>query len=313
MTSSLRAHASLGAVVLAWAAAFPTIKELLERGIVAEDIALVRYLVAAPGFVLLLWRVGWLRGLTRGDAARVAAAGLLIVAGYHLSLNLGTRHTTSGTSALVVGLAPAMTLLVAAWVGLERFSLVRAAGIGLAFGGLAVAVLLGGGEEISFSNAKGPLIVLGAPVAFALYNVILKPLLGRYDLLALTSATSLVGTIALLPLARGRTFQAFEGARASTVLLLLFLGLACTLLGYVAWNVGLKGIGASRAVAYTYAISPLGLALGAVLLDELVTAWLALGAALIVVGLVVAQRGGRSPAGLTSRRYAAASSSISTE
>ena len=33
----------------------------------------------------------------------------------------------------------------------------------------------------------------------ALYNVILKPLLGRYDLLALTAASSLVGMIGLVP------------------------------------------------------------------------------------------------------------------
>jgi drug/metabolite transporter (DMT)-like permease len=42
-------------------------------------------------------------------------------------------------------------------------------------------------------------------------------------------------------------------------------------------------------VTYTYAISPLALAIGAVVLDEPLTAWLALGAALVVGGIATAQ------------------------
>jgi drug/metabolite transporter (DMT)-like permease len=49
--------------------------------------------------------------LTRGDAVRVVAAGLLVVLGYHLFLNVGKRHTTSGVAALVVALAPALLVV----------------------------------------------------------------------------------------------------------------------------------------------------------------------------------------------------------
>ena len=71
--------------------------------------------------------------------------------------------------------------------------------------------------------------------------------------------------------------------------MLLYLGVLATLLGYIAWNVGLKGLGPTRAVAYTYAISPLAVVIGAIVLDEPVTAWLALGAALVVGGIATAQ------------------------
>jgi len=107
------AHAALAGVVVVWAGAFSAIKALLDHGMAAEDVALLRYLVAAPGFAFLLWRAGGLPGLTRRDAVRLAAAGVCVVAGYHISLNVGTRFTTSGTAALVVALAPAMTLVLA--------------------------------------------------------------------------------------------------------------------------------------------------------------------------------------------------------
>ena len=284
------AHVALMVVAVLWAGAFSAIKALLDHGMAAGDIALLRYLVAAPGFALLLWRSGGLPGLTRRDAVRLAAVGLLVVVGYHVSLNAGTRFTTSGTAALVVALAPALTLVLATALGLERATVRRGVGLAVAFAGVAVVVLLGAGGELSLANAKGPLIVLAAPVSFALYNVLLQPLLGRYSLLALTAASSLVGTLGLLPFLRPSTVEAVAGSTAGDLALVLYLGVLCTLLGYLAWNVGLRGLGSTNAVTYAYGIPVLAVAFGAVLLDETVTLWLAVGGALVLAGVALTQR-----------------------
>jgi drug/metabolite transporter (DMT)-like permease len=287
---STRAHLSLLVVVAIWAGSFSVIKALLDDGVSASDIALLRYAIAAPGFAYILWRAGGLPGLTRGDAVRVLAAGLLIVGGYHLLLNLGEQHTTSGIAALVVALAPAMTLILAVTLGLDRIRLRHVVGLAIAFAGVAIVVALGSGSDLSFESAKGPLIVIGAPLAFALYNVILKPLLGRHDLLPLTAATSLVGIIGLVPFARDSTVDTVVDASAAEAARLLYLGVLATLLGYILWNVGLRGIGPTRAVSYTYAISPLAVVIGAIVLDETVTPWLVLGGALVIGGIVLTQR-----------------------
>ncbi len=284
------AHLSILGVVVVWAGSFSVIKQLLDDGVAPADIAILRYAIAAPGFAYILWRARGLPGLTRRDAVRVVTAGLLVVVGYHMFLNVGTRHTTSGIAALVVALAPGLTMLLAFAMGLERISARRIVGLGIAFGGVAIVVALGAGNELSFESAKGSLIVLGAPLAFALYNVLLKPLLSRYDLLALTAATSLVGIVGLLPFVRGSTVDTVVDATAPEALLLLYLGVLATLLGYIFWNVGLKGLGPTRAVTYAYGIPPLAVAFGAIFLDEPVTLWLALGGALVVGGIAVAQR-----------------------
>jgi drug/metabolite transporter (DMT)-like permease len=306
-----RAHVSILAVVVVWAGSFSVIKQLLDDGMAAGDIAILRYLIAAPGFAYILWRARGLAELTRGDAARVAAAGLLVVVGYHLFLNVGTRHTTSGIAALVVALAPGLTMLLAFALGLERVNTRRIMGLAVAFAGVAIVVALGSGSELSLESAKGPLIVLGAPLAFALYNVILKPLLGRHDLLALTAATSLVGTVGLLPFVRASTADAVVDATATEAALLLYLGVLATLLGYILWNFGLKGLGPTRTVTYAYGIPPLAVAFGALFLDEPVTAWLALGGALVVGGIAFAQRSARQRSTSVARSPSASSASAS--
>jgi drug/metabolite transporter (DMT)-like permease len=276
--------------VVIWAGSFSAIKALLDDDVAASDIALLRYAIAAPGFAYILWRARGLPCLTRSDAARVLAAGLLVVVGYHMSLNLGERYTAPGIAALVVTLAPAMTLVLAVALGLDRIRTRHVVGLAVAFLGVAIVVALGSGSELSFESAKGPLIVIGAPLAFALYNVILKPLLGRHDLLALTAATSLVGILGLVPFARGSTVDTVVHLSAADLALLLYLGVLATFLGYILWNVGLRGIGPTRAVSYTYGISPLAVVIGAVALGETITAWLILGGALVVGGIALTQR-----------------------
>ena len=279
---------SFAATIVVWASAFAVIKALIDHGIGAEQIALSRYLVAAPGFAFLLWRAHGLPDLDRRDAVRLLVAGVVIVAGYHLSLNIGEGSTASGVAALIVALSPALTMALAIAFGIERFSLRVAAGLAVAFAGVILVVGLGSGEELSLSGLKGPLIVVGAPLSFALYNVLLKPLFARYDLLALTATTSLVGTVALLPILATSDVGGVGSIAGRDIALILYLGVFSTLLGYIGWNIGLRAFGPTRAVTATYAIPALAVLFGAVTLEEPVTAWIAVGGLLIVGGVALA-------------------------
>jgi drug/metabolite transporter (DMT)-like permease len=281
-------RASFAATIVFWASAFSVIKALIDHGIGAEQIALSRYLVAAPGFAFLLWRAGGLPGLNRSDALRVLVAGVVIVAGYHLSLNIGEKSTASGIAALIVSLSPALTMALAIAFGIERFSLRVALGLAVAFSGVCVVVGLGSGDEVSLSGLKGPLVVAGAPLSFALYNVLLKPLFARHDLRALTATTSLIGTLALLPIFAGSDVGGIGSIAGGDIALILYLGIFSTLLGYIGWNIGLRAFGPTRAVTATYAIPALAVLFGAVTLEEPVTAWIAAGGLLIVGGVALA-------------------------
>lgn len=276
-------------VVVLWAGAFAAIKQLLDAGLSSPQIAGIRFLMAAPGFAYLLYRAGGLPAISRRDLVRIAVAGLCWVAIYHLALNQGELHTTSGTSAVIVGTAPGMTLGLAVLLGLERFSGWRLAGLTIAFSGVVVAVTLGSGRGLTVGNLTGPLLVLVAAASFAVYNVIVKPLMARADTIAISSAASLIGMLPLLPLLGGSGGGDLGSLSTGSWLLLAYLGLACTLFGYVAWTMALGHVDASRAVAYLYGVPPLAVLIGAATLGEHITVWLMLGAVLVVGGVAVAQ------------------------
>jgi len=275
--------------VLAWGGSFAAIKALVDHGLDAPDVAIGRYVIAAPGFGIALAAAGGLPGLTRRDALRVLVAGLLVVAVYHLALNGGERTTTAGTASVVIAAAPAMALTMSLGFGLEGFSPRRAAGLAVAFAGVVVVIVLGSGQRVSLDAARGPLLVLLAASSFAAYNVLVKPLLHRFDAVAVSAATSLVGTAALLPLGASGTAGRLGEAGAGDLALVAYLGLVCTLAGYVLWTIGLRWLDPSRAVAYLYGVPVVAVAVGALTLGESVTGWLALGGVLVVAGVALSQ------------------------
>ena len=212
---STRAHLSLLVVVVIWAGSFSVIKALLDDDVSASDIALLRYAIAAPGFAYILWRARGLPGLTRRDAVRVLAAGLLVVVGYHLFLNIGEQHTTSGIAALVVALAPGDDLILAVDARARSHSpaarrracdrvrrrrdrrRVR----------LRERALVRERQRPAHRHRRAARVraLQRDPEAAAL---------GRHDLLALTAATSLVGIVGLVPFARGSTVDTVVDASA---------------------------------------------------------------------------------------------------
>lgn len=281
-----------------WCASFALIKHLVDAGLGAQDVAIGRFAVAWPGFIYLLWRAGGLPGLTKGEALRILLASAGGVTAYHLALNEGERSTASGVAALIVALAPAATLALSLAVGLERFAPRRIAGIALAFAGVVV-VVLGSGAHFSLHGLRGPLLVLVAPLTFAVYNVLYKPLLGRYDLPALTAAGGLTGSLLFLPFENTGAIDRFGALGAGSWIALAALGLGATLGGYVTWSIALRSLEPSRAMSYLYCVPPLAVAIGALFLDESVTLWLLLGGALVIGGVAVAQQGPARKAGMS--------------
>ena len=192
-------------------------------------------------------------------------------------------------------------MVMAFALGLDRISARRVVGLAVAFTGVAIVVALGSGSDLSFDEREG---AADRPRRAARVRALQRH--PEAAARAVRPARADGGdeprrhASGLTPFVRGSTVDTVVDATAAEAALLLYLGVLATLLGYIFWNAGLKGLGPTRAVTYAYAIPPLAVTFGAIFLDEPVTIWLAVGGALVVGGIALAQR----PAGSVAARFA---------
>jgi len=283
--------ALLGVVVI-WGANFSIIKAAME-GLSPAVFNATRF-TAATAIVLLAarvsghdWRVG------RGDAVRLAVLGLVGNTAYQLLFIHGIARTTAGNAALMLGGVPVYVALIGAALGLERLNWRGWLGCLLAFGGTAL-VVAGSGQtvEVGGESLWGAVLVLCGAVAWALYTVFTRPLLGRHSPLKVTGLSMLAGVPGLL-LAAAPDWRAQDWAAVPP---LGWFGLAysATLalgLAYVVWNAGVKQVGSARTAIYVNLQPVLGLLIGWLWLAENPGWAQVVGAAVIVAGVLLVRMG----------------------
>jgi drug/metabolite transporter (DMT)-like permease len=287
--TNLRAHLALGLMVTLWSGAFVGIKAALDTGIGTSDLVVVRFLIAAPAFAIVALARRPL-GITRAALPRIVAGGALGVAAYQLTLNEGALRTTAGVTSLIIASCPALTLVIARITGLERLTPTRLGGIALAFAGIAVVAIWAPGQGLALDHLAGPIWVLAASLAWAVYTIVMKPALATGDSLGITAASTLAGAACTLPFVRSSTVDTIVRLTLHQLLILLWLALAVTVIGYLAWNEGVRGLDPSRASVYLYPITPLSLLAAVVLLGEPWSPALGISCVLVLAGVALAQR-----------------------
>lgn len=248
----------------------------------------LRVLTAVPLLFALWWRF---RGsLSPGEGRRLWLLGLL---GVPLNQGLflwGLESTTPTRAALLFALTPLFVAIVARRVLGEPLHRGRLAGIAIGFAGVAV-VLAERGLEAAPGALSGDLTVLGAVVCWSLYSVLGKPLVERHGTMAVTAASLLCGTALMIPfevwalwdLAPGSISAAGWGA-------VLFLALVTSVTSYLLWYYALRRLPAGRVAIFMNLQPVLTAALSVTLLDEVLTASLFGGGALVIAGVVLVQR-----------------------
>jgi drug/metabolite transporter (DMT)-like permease len=138
---------------------------------------------------------------------------------------------------------------------------VRTLGLALAFAGVWQVVVHGAGREVRGDYVLDALVLALAPLAWALYTVLGKRLLGVASPLVLTYTTLAIGSAPALPLLLLHRPLRAAVAQWSPVRwgAALFLGLACSLVGYWLWNVALRALPATTVAAFVFLNPPLAL------------------------------------------------------
>lgn len=249
----------LAAVVVQWGLAFVGIRILVEHAS-AVTVALLRFVIASAALAALMAssRERYPR-VERRDRGKVLLMAVLGVSVYHLFLNYGEHFVSAGVASLIVASMPVTAALLSGAVLKERIGGAKAAGIGLALAGVAVLVLGGTGADLEVRSLGGALAVAMAPLSFAVYTVIAKPLVPRYGALGLTAATMILGTALLAPFALWTALGDLPRLSAADWGWLAFLGVGCSAFAYWVWFRALQVLDASSVAAWVYLVSPVSL------------------------------------------------------
>ena len=207
----------------------------------------------------------------------------------------GTMLTSAQTGSVITAATPAFMVVFGCWLLHEKFTLGRAVSVVLATVGVLFIVFDPDNMQISW---LGGISLFIAAVTWALMSVLLK-FLSKYSVVTLTFYGVLIAFLVLMPYGLWWSFtQADYSAIAAPDIWgsVLYLGFISTTAGFCLWNKGLTFMDASIGGLFMFFQPVVGTFLGWLLLAEPVTKYFWLGFGCIVVGVVLAMRGGNTTA-----------------
>jgi drug/metabolite transporter (DMT)-like permease len=264
--------------------------------------AITRYLAGNTDpitMAILRWAIGFLcvlpaalllkaRWPARSDLPAVAALGFAFFGVFFVLYNIAISYTTAARASLALATLPLHTMLVGALLGIEPLTKRKSIGVGVAVLGV-FAALASGLSSAPVGAWRGELIMTGAVLCMAFYNVWSRPFIRRSSALgflavgmgtgaaALILVGSLTGSVAVL--SHFTTPQWIAG---------LYLGIAGGALAFILWVLALERASPTR-VAATMTVNPLAAGLLATqLVGEPITPNLVLGLVAVFAGIWIA-------------------------
>jgi len=286
---------------LIWGSSFLWIKIAIGE-IPPATLVAWRMTLAAVGMVTFLVISGRRLPTSRRALVGLAMLGLINTALPIFLISWGEQFIDSGTAAVFNSLAPLFSLILAgAILKTEPVSPLRVAGVVLGFGG---AALLASREFDLRADPSALIGTLAVAIAAASYaaggSYARHSMLGahRYQVAAGSLVFAAVYAWILALVADGGVILPTQ---PGPIIATLWLGVVGSFVAYLIYFLLIERLGATVAAMVTYTFPAVGIALGVVFLGEVLDLRLAVGAGLVVAGILVAtlryDARVRSPAG----------------
>lgn len=292
--SAIVTAAAYLALALTWGSSFLLMKVSLD-GFDPAQIAIGRILIGAVTLtsLMLITRRRWPRA--RRIWGHMAVVGIFLCVIPFLLFAWAETLLPSGIAAVINATTPIWTAIAtAATVRGSRLSASQIGGVVLGF--LGVALAMGAWQVIAdpafLASLPAQLACLAATASYGIaFTWMQRFVAGRHDHDAVTIAAVQLVTAAAIGIVLA-PFLALSpiGSAPGPVLALLALGVLGTGLAYI-WNTRvLAAWGAIAAASVTYLTPLVGIALGVALLGEPLTWYEPVGAAVIVLSVLLVQR-----------------------
>lgn len=270
MSKKYLAHAAILGANVIYGLNYSIAKDVMPEYILPFGFIFCRVL----GALCLFWLFAAFRQsekVERKDILKLAICGLFGVASNQLMFFYGLNLTTPINAAIIMTCNPILVLMISAVVLKERITSKKIVGIILGLVGASTIILNKSEINISSDGLVGDLFILLNATAYAIYLVLVKPLMQKYSPLTVIKFVFLFGFLYVLPFGANQ-FLTIEWHSFPTSIwwAFAFVVIGTTFFAYLFNIYGLKTLSPSVVSTYIYS-QPLIASIVAILLakDEL--------------------------------------------
>lgn len=212
--------------------------------------------VRVSGAVLMFWflfRFFYYEKIDKKDLLKLALCGLFGVAINQMLFFKGLNLTTPINAAVIMVTNPILVLLFGFAMLSEKFTLKKLIGITLGAVGAFLLITNGGNISLDPNHYSGNILVLLNASSYAIYLVMVKPLMQKYKPITVVSWVFLFGFIFVIPFGWNE-FQAISWTTMPNFVLweVVFVVVGTTFFAYLFNIYGLQTLNASVVSSYIY-------------------------------------------------------------
>ncbi|MCB0761057.1 MAG: EamA family transporter [Flavobacteriales bacterium] len=245
-----QAHVALGVVALIYGANYVIAKGLMPDPIAPRAFILVR----VSGALLLFWMVRLFvrETIDRKDLPRFLLCGLTGVATNQILFFEGLNLTSPVNASIIMTINPILVMILAGIILHNPITRRKIAGVLIGAAGAITLIAKSGSQDIT-ASWQGDVLVLLNATSYAIYLVIVKPLLLKYKPITVISWVFLMGLIFVLPAGLGPFLRTSWGSLDSLAWSkVAFVVVATTFMAYLLNIFALKRVQPTVASAYIY-------------------------------------------------------------
>ncbi|HHY42597.1 MAG TPA: DMT family transporter [Thermoanaerobacterales bacterium] len=288
MSDTLRVYIGLFGVAFFWGTSWAASKIGLQE-FSPLHLTLVRFMAASVIFYCMVKLFYKDYVIEKQDKRRIWLLGLLGVSIYFLLQHTGLDMTTTVNSSILIATSPIFTMFLSAKLfRQEELTYSGIFGALLAF--LGVFLVFTGGKGISIGRGTliGDLLMLLNSVVWALFSVLGKDVVDKYDPFVVMAYAYLYGTITMLPFAFAPGFVAsVKTASITTWAAVIYLALFCSVYSYYMWYKGIRILGASQTAMFNYINPVIAVIIGVIFLKEAWNVYTLIGGILVFLGVYI--------------------------
>jgi len=219
------------------------------------------------------------------DIGTMCISGLLGITLYFTLENTGVNLTTASNASLIVASYPAITALLELVIYKIKPSIFKSVGIFFAIVGVYILTSKESNED-GHAQFIGNMILLLSGVVWAFYNFATQKIINKYPAVTVSFYQTIAGTICFIPLMFFER-KNWQAPTSTTLLVLIYLGVFCSVAAFLMYNYGLRKISSGTAVSLMNLVPVFGVIFSVLILHEAVTWKQVLGGLVVIFGVIL--------------------------